>query len=167
MNNIITITELLLFALGLSIIINATHIAFQKEMALKWLYDWLESKFRAKKLKDLDWQISIDLKEKLSFISYKCGDFYKTKIYNKNKLKETYYWSLDYQGRLDSNFMPNAKYRNSDGLLYIAKPIYACASCMPSLWSLPLLGYLVWWKVIIIAIFAITISTLIRDKIFE
>ena len=54
MNNITTITELLLFALGLSIVINATHIAFGKEMALNWLYEWLESKFRAKKLKDLE-----------------------------------------------------------------------------------------------------------------
>ena len=167
MNYTNTIIELLLFALGLSLLINATHIAFQKEMVLNWLYEWLESKFRAKKLKDLDWEISIDMKEKGSFISYKCGDFYKTKIYNEDKLKKTHYWSLKYEGELDSNFMPNAKWGNSDGLLYIAKPIYACASCMPSVWSLPLLFKLVWWKVFFIAIFAVVISTLLRDKLFE
>lgn len=111
MNNIITISELLLFSIGLSLIINAVHICFQEGMFLEWLYKWLESVFRNK--------------------------------YNQSK------------------------YRNIEGLLYIAKPIYSCASCMPSIWSLPLLFILVWYKVLIIAIFAIVISTLIRDKIFE
>ena len=68
---------------------------------------------------------------------------------------------------VDKYYMPNSKYRNSEGLLYIAKPIYACASCMPSIWSLPLLFFLVWWKVIFICIFASVISTLLRDKLFE
>jgi hypothetical protein len=167
MENIITIVELILFASGLSLIINAIHICFQEGMFLEWLYKLLESKFRAKKLKDLNWQISIDMKENGSFISYNCGDFYKTEIYDEDKLKEKYYWGIGYEGRLNSNFMANAKWRNSEGLLYIAKPIYACASCMPSIWSLPLLFILVWWKVLIISIFAIVISTILRDKIFE
>ena len=47
MNYTNTIIELLLFALGLSLLINATHIAFGKEMVLNWLYEWLELKFRA------------------------------------------------------------------------------------------------------------------------
>lgn len=105
------IIELLLFALGLSLVINATHIAFQKGMALNWLYVFLEVIFR--------------------------------------------------------NPYHKSKWRNEDGLLYIAKPIYACASCMPSIWSLPLLAILVWWKVIFISIFAVVISTLLRDKLYN
>jgi hypothetical protein len=111
MNNIITITELLLFAIGLSLVINATHIAFQDGMALNWLYKWFEKVFRNRRIV--------------------------------------------------------SKYRNNEGLLYIAKPIYACASCMPSIWSIPLYFILVAWKVFIIVIFAIVISTILRDKIFE
>jgi hypothetical protein len=111
MENIITIVELILFASGLSLIINAVHICFQEGMFLEWLYKWLEKMFRDRR--------------------------------------------------------KQSKFRNIEGLLYIGKPIYACASCMPSIWSLPLLFILVWWKVLIIAIFAIVISTILRDKIFE
>jgi hypothetical protein len=60
-----------------------------------------------------------------------------------------------------------SKWRNDSGLLYIAKPIYACASCMPSIHSLPLLLILPLWKVAIIAVISVTIATLINDKIFE
>ena len=96
MNNIIIITELLLFALGISIYINALHLSFGKGMILEKLYKWLDA---------------------------------------------------------------NVK--------YLRKPLFACGTCMSSIHSLPLLFILPLWKVIIIAIFAITISTLIRDKLFE
>lgn len=98
MNNIITITELLLFALGLSLWINALHLAFGKDMLLEFGYRWLDKNI-------------------------------------KNK--------------------------------YIRKPLFACGTCMPSIHSIPLFFILVWWKVIFIAIFAVVISTLLRDKLFE
>lgn len=166
MNNIITITELLLFALGLSLVINASHIAFGKGMALKWLYDWLESKFRYIKPCDLEYTL-VKGGGSQRFGYYASCDYRYVKKYeyNNGKLIKTTYL---FKGKeIDENYMPNAKWRNSEGLLYIAKPIYACASCMPSLWSLPLLFILVWWKVIFIAIFAVVISTLLRDKLFE
>lgn len=50
---------------------------------------------------------------------------------------------------------------------WIGKPLYLCPTCMASLHSLPLLTILVWWKVFFIAIFAVVISTLINDKLFE
>ena len=65
------------------------------------------------------------------------------------------------------NRKKQSKWRNHEGLLYIGKPLFACASCMPSLHSLPLLFILPLWKVIIIAIISVTISTLINDKIYE
>jgi len=58
-------------------------------------------------------------------------------------------------------------WRNDKGLLHIAKPVYACATCMPSLWSMPLLLILVWWKVFFVSIFASVISTLLTDKLFD
>lgn len=105
------LTEILLWSLVLSLYINALQIMFQAEMVLNWLYTWLESKFRNRKIK--------------------------------------------------------SKWRNHEGLLYIAKPLFACASCMPSIHSLPLLFILPLWKVAIIAVISITIATLINDKIFE
>ena len=156
MNYTNTIIELLLFALGLSLVINATHIAFGKEMALNWLYEWLESKFRREVSFSEFFTEGKDINGKYKqykSIGYK---FYK-KVY-KSGVEMVFY---------DKNKLYVNKYRNSKGLLYIAKPIYACASCMPSIWSLPLLTILVWWKVIFIAIFAVVISTLLRDKLFE
>ena len=172
MNYTNTIIELLLFALGLSLVINATHIAFGKEMALNWLYEWLESKFRVSNLivrfsdirkKEIWFPYPNEANE--WFYTYYDYDMYKItnedgcRKYYKNDIEIDYEYII-YQDKW-------LKYRNSEGLLYIAKPIYACASCMPSLWSLPLLTILVWWKVIFIAIFAVVISTLLRDKIFE
>lgn len=181
MNNIITIIELLLFALGLSLVINATHIAFGKEMALKWLYEWLESKFRIKPYYDFEDVIDkgkidplvieqIYDSETKELIGYLYNKVYKDLtiqyINIKGETKHKYFkWGTEVDK--NSKILINSKYRNSEGLLYIAKPIYACVSCMPSLWSLPLLTILVWWKVIFIAIFAVCISTLIRDKLFE
>ena len=160
MNYTNTIIELLLFALGLSLWINALHLAFQKEMALNWLYEWLESKFRREvsfsefftEGKDINGKYK---KYKSINISYGYK-FYK-KVY-KSGVEMVYY---------DKDKLYLNKYRNSKGLLYIAKPIYACASCMPSIWSLPLITILVWWKVIFIAIFAVVISTLLSDELFE
>lgn len=166
MNYTNTIIELLLFALGLSLVINATHIAFGKGMALNWLYEWIESKFRYTKPSDLDYSL-IKGSRGTNLAHYANTDcrYVKKYEYDNGKLIKTTY--LFEGNEIDGNYMPNAKYRNSEGLLYIAKPIYACASCMPSLWSLPLLTILVWWKVIFIAIFAVVISTLLRDKLFE
>ena len=65
------------------------------------------------------------------------------------------------------NKKSKSKWRNHEGLLYIGKPIYACASCMPSIHSLPLLLILPLWKVAIIAVISVTIATLINDKIYE
>lgn len=163
--------ELLLYSLILSLYINALHIMFQKEMFLNWhyrsVYNWLESKFIAVKLKDLDWQIELDQKDKADLILYTAKGFRKHEIYEEGKLKATIYWDKIYKNEFSPEYMPNAKWRNSEGLLFIAKPIYACASCMPSLHSLPLLLILPLWKVAIIAVISVTISTLINDKIFE
>ena len=170
MNNITTITELLLFALGLSIVINATHIAFGKEMVLNFLYEWLESKFRVE-------HKTMSIKELHSKVKWYLYDSFEGSIYTFFDYKlyirkfEDNNW-IYYEGkRMNENKIIYKshlyKYRNSEGLLYIAKPIYACASCMPSVWSLPLLFKLVWWKVFFIAIFAVVISTLLRDKLFE
>lgn len=166
MNYTNTIIELLLFALGLSLVINAAHLAFQKEMALNWLYEWLEAKFRRPKACHLDYKLvkgSVDT----NFAFWVNSDnkyVMRFEYENGKHIKTTFL----YKGKeIPEDYMPNAKYRNSEGLLYIAKPIYACASCMPSLWSLPLLSILVWWKVFFIAIFAVVISTLINDKLFE
>ena len=98
MTNIITITELILFALGVSLWINAIHLAFGEGMVLEPLYKWLDKNIRHKQIR---------------------------------------------------------------------KPLFACGTCMPSIHSLPLLFILPIWKVFFICIFAVTISTLIRDKIFE
>lgn len=169
--HILVIIQIILYACGLSLLINATHIAFQKEMVLNWLYEWLESKFRVHELlvtiKDIsiknEWYLYDECDN--SFYTFFRFNMYKRindkggfKYYINDKLidKETILYQDKYIG-----------WRNSKGLLYIAKPIYACASCMPSLWSLPLLVKLVWWKVFFIAIFAVVISTLLRDKLFE
>ena len=98
MNYTNTIIELLLFALGLSLWINALHLAFGSGMVLEKLHNWL-----------------------------------------------------------DENIKNN----------YIRKPLFKCGTCMPSIHSLPLLTILVWWKVIFIAIFAVVISTLLRDKLYN
>lgn len=58
------------------------------------------------------------------------------------------------------------KWRDERGLLFIAKPIYACVSCMPSLWSLPLLYWLQPLDVLLVAVMAVSISTLIYDKLY-
>ena len=161
-----TIIELLLFALCLSLWINSLHLAFQKEMVLNWLYEWLESKFKKPKVCDLDYELvkGGEGKNFGFYISSDCRYVKKYEYENGKHIKTTYL----FEGvEIDGNYMPNAKYRNSKGLLYIAKPIYACTSCMPSLWSLPLLAFLVWWKVIFIAIFAVVISTLLSDELFE
>ena len=160
MNYTNTIIEILLFALGLSLVINATHIAFQKEMALNWLYEWLESKFRSQISFSQQFTEDSDINGKFKryeSVSIGFGYNYYKIVYNNGIV-------LIYDSK-DNIY--NTKYRNSEGLLYIAKPIYACASCMPSLWSLPLLTILVWWKVIFIIIFAVCISTLIRDQLYN
>jgi hypothetical protein len=70
--------------------------------------------------------------------------------------------------------MPNGKkvpywsvWRNDKGLLYIAKPLYACASCMPSIWSTLLLFILPPCQVLLIAVLSVVISTLIYNKLFQ
>lgn len=179
MNYTNTIIELLLFALGLSLVINATHIAFGKGMALNWLYEWLESKFRIV-------EYNLPVSQKTYLVDYREGDerfdskYYislcgriKKSIYKREDETLIHYYYSKWNGKsldmiyLEDKDKESSKYRNSEGLLYIAKPIYACASCMPSVWSLPLLTILVWWKVIFIAIFAVVISTILRDKLFE
>ena len=160
MNYTNTIIELLLLAIGLSLVINATHIAFQKEMALNWLYEWLESKFKREVSFSEIFTEGEDINGKYKqyeSINISYGYKFYKKVY-KSGVEMVFY---------DKNKLYVNKYRNSKGLLYIAKPIYACASCMPSIWSLPLLTILVWWKVIFIAIFAIVISTILSDKLFE
>jgi len=178
MNYTNIIIELLLFALGLSLLINATHIAFQKEMVLNWLYEWLESKFRVVEY-DLPiyrkTYISLQDLEEVTIEGFtaicqpfksKCGRYLKA-ICEKDNETDIAYTKIDTKKNVSSDYVDSSKYRNSEGLLYAAKPIYACASCMPSIWSLPLLFFLVWWKVIFICIFASVISTLLRDKLFE
>lgn len=172
MTNIITITELILFALGLSLVINATHIAFQKEMVLNWLYEWLESKFRNnanKRVCDLDYEIMKYAKsENNTHVSHnKEFDITKKWKFIVDSKEKAEYYDKCWNTITFDHIIYESKYRNSEGLLYIAKPIYSCASCMPSLWSLPLLFILPIWKVFFICIFASVISTLIRDKIFE
>lgn len=178
MNYTNTIIELLLFALGLSLVINATHIAFQKEMALNWLYEWLESKFRI-----VEYDLPVYRKTYIAFkvcenftfegitascqpFYSKCGRYLKAKC-KKDNQTDISYKRIDNYSDITGEHIDFSKYRNSKGLLYIAKPIYACPSCMPSLWSLPLLTILVWWKVIFIIIFAVCISTLIRDQLYN
>lgn len=166
------IIELLLFALGLSLVINATHIAFHEGMALKWLYDWLESKFRNSantRVCDLDYEImKYANSENNTHVSHnKKFDITKKWKFIVDSKENAEYYDKCWNTIPFDHIIYKSKYRNSEGLLYIAKPIYACASCMPSLWSLPLLFILVWWKVIFIIIFAVVISTLLRDKLFE
>ena len=96
MNYTNIIIELLLFALGLSLWINALHLAFGEGMILEKLYKWLDKNIK-----------------------------------------------------------------------YLRKPIFLCPTCMSSIHSLPLLLIFPLWKVIFICIFAIVISTLLRDKLFE
>lgn len=178
MNYTNTIIELLLFALGLSLVINATHIAFGKEMALNWLYEWLESRFR---IVEYDLPVYrktyISIKESEEFtidgvtsicqpFKSKCGRYLKG-VCKKDNQTDISYMTIDSKTDVSGDHKDYSKYRNSEGLLYIAKPIYACASCMPSLWSLPLLTILVWWKVIFICIFASVLSTLIRDQLYN
>ena len=160
MNYTNTIIELLLFALCLSLWINLLHLAFQKEMLLNWLYEWLESKFRREVSFSEIFTEGEDINGKYKqyeSINISYGYKFYKKVY-KSGVEMVFY---------DKDKLYVNKYRNSKGLLYIAKPIYACASCMPSLWSLPLLTILVWWKVIFIAIFAVVISTLLSDELFE
>ena len=177
MNYTNTIIELLLFALGLSLWINALHLAFGEGMILEPLYKWLESKFRI-----VEYNLPVYRKTYISFqepkdFTYKgvtasCQPFYsKCGGYLKSVCKKDNQTDISYK-RIDNTdiggeHIDSSKYRNSEGLLYIAKPIYACPSCMPSLWSLPLLTILVWWKVLFICIFASVISTLIRDQLYN
>src|SRR5574343_1406146 len=69
-------------------------------------------------------------------------------------------WLYDYLDSVFRNKSIKSKWRNSEGLLYIAKPIYACASCMPSIWSLPLLFFLPIHQVILVSLLSISISTI-------
>lgn len=179
--HILVIIQIILYAYGLSYVINATHIAFQKEMALNRLYEWLELKFRNKPY--YDFQDCIDKgridtlgieqiydSETKEHIGYLYNKVYKDLTIQYINIKgETKLKFFKWRTEVDKNskILITSKYRNSEGLLYIAKPIYACASCMPSLWSLPLLTILVWWKVIFICIFASVLSTLIRDKLYN
>ena len=59
-----------------------------------------------------------------------------------------------------------SNFRDERGLLFIAKPIYACVSCMPSLWSLPILIWLDPLQVLFVAVISVPISTLIYDKLY-
>ena len=129
-------------------------------MALNWLYEWLESKFKREVSFSEIFTEGEDINGKYKqyeSINISYGYKFYKKVY-KSGVEMVFY---------DKNKLYVNKYRNSKGLLYIAKPIYACTSCMPSLWSLPLLAFLVWWKVIFIAIFAIAISTILSDILFE
>lgn len=76
-------------------------------------------------------------------------------------------WLYNWLESVFRNKRKQSKWRNHEGLLYIGKPLYGCASCMSSIHSLPLLLILPFWKVAIIAVISVTISTLINDKIFE
>ena len=58
-------------------------------------------------------------------------------------------------------------FSNQSWRKWLGKPLFLCATCMSSIHSLPLLFILPIWKVFFICIFAIVLSTLIRDKIFE
>ena len=51
MTNIIIITELILFALGVSLWINAIHLAFGEGMVLEPLYKWLDKNNTKKDLR--------------------------------------------------------------------------------------------------------------------
>lgn len=73
----------------------------------------------------------------------------------------------DYLDSIFRNKSIKSKWRNSEGLLYIAKPIYACVSCMPSLWSLPLLIFLPLYQVILVSLLSVSIATIINRKIFD
>jgi hypothetical protein len=164
--------EILLYSLILSLYINALHIMFQKEMFLRWLYNWLEDKFRMYKiyLKDIEWT------EKYRYLSGLGNNMivYENKPNNVEKYENESTGEITYGYILGKEITKNYilancyenKWRNSKGLLYIAKPIYACASCMPSIHSLPLLLILPLWKVAIIAVISVTIATLINDKLF-
>lgn len=169
MENIIIITELLLFALGVSLFINATHIAFQSGMILSKLYDKLDSIFREMP-QYVVYNYSQEFKNEKNQIIYQfiseCGEY--TKNHNAETNEDEYYNGCMNKIEQPIISMPKfQKYRDEKGLLIIAKPIYACASCMPSLWSSPLLFILPIWKVFIIIIFAVVISTVIADKLFE
>lgn len=70
---------------------------------------------------------------------------------------------------LDSVFIDKhktSKWRNEDGLLYIAKPIYSCISCMPPLWSLSLLLFFPITDIIFVSLLSIPIATIIYDLIW-
>lgn len=53
-----------------------------------------------------------------------------------------------------------SKFRTSEGLLYIAKPIYACPPCMSSLWGLPVLVFFPFWQWLIIVTMSVFITKL-------
>ena len=157
MNN--QLIEILLISLILSLYINALHIMFQKEMFLNWLYNWLESVFRREVSFSELFTEGEDINGKYKqyeSINISYGYKFYKKVY-KSGVEMVFYD----KGKLYVN-----KWRNTKGLLYIAKPIYACASCMPSIHSLPLLLILPLWKVAIIAVISVTIATLINDKLF-
>jgi hypothetical protein len=129
-------------------------------MFLRWLYNWLESVFRREVSFSELFTEGEDINGKYKqyeSINISYGYKFYKKVY-KSGVEMVFYD----KGKLYVN-----KWRNAKGLLYIAKPIYACASCMPSLHSLPLLLILPLWKVAIIAVISVTIATLINDKIFE
>ena len=158
MNN--QLIEILLISLILSLYINALHIMFQKEMFLNWLYNWLESVFRREVSFSELFTEGEDINGKYKqyeSINISYGYKFYKKVY-KSGVEMVFYD----KGKLYVN-----KWRNTKGLLYIAKPIYACASCMPSIHSLPLLLILPLWKVAIIAVISVTIATLINDKLFS
>ena len=69
---------------------------------------------------------------------------------------------------LDSIFVSRkkigSKYRNNQGALWISKPLYRCISCLPSVWSLPLLFILSPLETLLVAISSIYLSTYFYNK---
>jgi hypothetical protein len=154
---------------------------FQKEMFLRWLHNLLDKIFKIKPYYDFEDVIDKGIIDPMgieqiydSETKEHIGYLY-TKVYKdlsiqyvtiKREVKQKYFkWGTEVDKH--SKILINSKWRNSEGVLYIGKPLYKCASCMPSIHSIPLLIILPLWKVVIIAAISVTIATLINDKIFE
>lgn len=123
-----------------ALLLNFIQLSFRDGMWLNWLYNLLENIFRKTiskgTLTNGNW---FNVTHDVEVIIDK-----ETRISNGVKFAKKWNWMY-----------------NEEGLLYIAKPIYACITCMPSIWCLPILFYFDFFTYFIVATSVSVLATLL------
>lgn len=123
-----------------ALLLNFIQLSFKEGMWLNWLYNLLEKIFRKTiskgTLTNGNWfNVTHDVEVVID-----------KEIRISNGVKFAKKWNWMY---------------TEDGLLYIAKPIYACITCMPSIWCLPILFYIDFFTYFIVATSVSVLATLL------